>query len=213
MTNPWLEISESDYLRHMGHSAVDQLAPLNRLFGDAMRTVQPRRLLMLGATTGNGLEHIDATITRQVTVVDINPQYLARLRERFPNPVFELDVRCADLEDVTFEPAAYDLVHAALVLEYVDWRALLPRVATALAPHAVCSAVLQLPSSSVAAVTPTGVASIQSLAPLFQFVDADSFIAAAATGGLRLDARRTEVLTTGKMFEVLYLAKSSVESS
>ena len=46
------------------------------------------------------------------------------------------------------EPAAFDLVHAGLVLEYVDWSLLLPRVAATLKPGGILSVVLQLPSAS-----------------------------------------------------------------
>src|SRR6476646_10390128 len=73
---------------------------------------------------------------------------LSRLGERFPNPDFELDIRCADLADVVLEPGEFDLVHAGLVLEYVEWPLLLPRVAASLTSGGVLSVVLQLPSAA-----------------------------------------------------------------
>jgi len=101
-------------------------------------------VLVLGCSTGNGLERVDPKVTSRVAVVDLNPAYLRRLGERFPDPGFELDIRCADLADVVLEREAFDLVHAGLVLEYVDWRLLLPRVATTLKSRAVLNVVLQL---------------------------------------------------------------------
>jgi trans-aconitate methyltransferase len=107
-------------------------------------------------------------VTRRVTVVDLNPAYLRRLVERFPDPGFELDARCADLADSGFEADAFDLVHAALVLEYVDWPALLPRLAMTLRPRGVLSVVLQIPSTANPAVTPTEFTSLRSLESLFR---------------------------------------------
>ena len=118
MNNPWLDISEADYVGHMSSPAVGQRPVLGRLLGDALETVRPNTLLVLGCSTGNGLEHVNPTVTSRVVVVDVNPEYLRRLRERFPNPMFDLDVRCGDLNDVELEREAYDMVHAALLFEY-----------------------------------------------------------------------------------------------
>ena len=60
--------------------------------------------------------------------------------------MFDLDVRCGDVNDIELEREAYDMVHAALLFEYLEWRVLLPRVAMALRPGALLSVILQLPS-------------------------------------------------------------------
>lgn len=129
MTNPWLDIPEVDYVGHMSSPTVNQRPVLSRLLGDALESIRPRTVLVLGCSTGNGLEHVNPKVTSRVTVVDLNPAYLLRLGERFPNPGFELDIRCADPTEVVLEREAFDLVHAGLVLEYVEWPLLLPRVA------------------------------------------------------------------------------------
>ena len=59
---------------------------------------------------------------------DVNPKYLLRLRERFPNPTFKLDVRHGDVIDIVLGREAYNLVHAGLIFEYVEWPVLLPRM-------------------------------------------------------------------------------------
>lgn len=120
-------------------------------------------VLILGCSTGNGLEHVDATVTRRVTGVDINPEYLQRLAERFPDPGFALELRCTDVADDTFEAEGFDLVHAALILEYVEWPSLLPRLAETLRPGGTFSVVLQRPSESSPVVTPTEFTSLRSL--------------------------------------------------
>jgi SAM-dependent methyltransferase len=210
MSNPWLDIPEADYIGHMSSPTVNQRPVLNRLLGDALATVRPRIVLVLGGSTGNGLEHIGPDVTSRVTVVDINPAYLRRLGERFPNPGFELDVRCADLAGGVLDREAFDLVHAGLVLEYVEWRTLLPRVAAALRLDGVLSVVLQLPSTSSPAVTPTAFTSLRSLESLFRVVEPDALVAAARGGGLTLRHRRTEPLAAGKAFEVLRFVKEAV---
>ncbi len=210
MNNPWLDIPEADYVGHMSSPTVNQRPVLGRLLGDALDVVRPQTLLVLGCSTGNGLEHVNPAVTSRVTVVDLNPAYLRRLRERFPNPGFALDVRCADLADVVLEREAFDLVHAGLVLEYVEWPGLLPRMAATLKSGGVLSVVLQLPSPSSPAVTPTTFTSLRSLESLFRFVEPTAFVEAARGEGLTLGNRRTEPLAAGKAFEVLRFVRAAV---
>lgn len=207
--NPWLDIPLDDYVGHMSSPAVNQRPVLNRLLRDALQSLRPRAVLVLGGSSGNGLEHVDRAVTSRVAVVDINPDYLRRLAERFSDPGYRLETQCSDLADTTFEPEAYNLAHAGLVFEYVAWRTLLPRVATALRPGGTLTVVLQQPSASSPAVTPTEFASLGTLESIFHFVEPDALIEAARHAGLALSARRTEPLEAGKAFEVLRFLKSS----
>jgi SAM-dependent methyltransferase len=202
--NPWLDIPAEDYIAHMSSPAVNQRPVLSRLLGEALERAQPRRVLLLGGATGNGLEHVDAHVTRQVVVLDVNPAYLRGLTGRFPDPPFDLVVHCADLDSWDSGSDRFDLIHAGLVLEYVDWRSVFSRAARALTPHGLFSIVLQLPSASTPAVTPTGFASLRRLEPLFHFVEPDALADVAGAEGLRVDRRRTEPLPGGKSFEVLW---------
>lgn len=203
MTNPWLGIPLSDYLGHMGSPVVDQEPVLNRLLGEAVARSRPAAVLVLGCSTGNGLEHVDPAVTRRVVVVDVNAVFLRVLVERFPHPAFALEVLCADAATAVFEPNAFDLVHAALLFEYVDWPSLVPRLAGTLRPGGTLSVVVQLPSASTPAVTPTGFTSLLALESIFRFVDADLLVGTAAGVGLTLEQRRTEPLKSAKAFEVL----------
>ena len=107
------------------------------------------------------------------------------------------------------ETHAYDLIHAGLIFEYLDWAALLPRIARALKPSGVLSVVLQTPSASSPAVTETTFTSLRSLASAFRFVDAEALVTAARVGGLALDTRRIEPLPAGKSFDVLRFTKNA----
>jgi len=210
MSNPWLTIPADEYVGHMSSPEVGQYQVLNRLLRDVLGRVRPRRVLVLGCAMGNGFEHVDPGVTSRVVGVDINPAYLKRLVARFPHPAFTLDVRCSDLAAYTFEPGAFDLVHAALVFEYVEWSLLLPRVVGTLLPRGVLSVVLQLPSQATPAVTPTGFTSLRSLESIFRFVEPDDLVADATALGLHLESRRTERLESGKAFEVLRLTRGGI---
>jgi SAM-dependent methyltransferase len=210
MNNPWLDIPEADYVGHMSSPAVGQRPVLSRLLGETLQSVRPHALLVLGCSTGNGLEHVNPAVTSRVVVVDVNPTYLRRLRERFPNPSFDLDVRSGDVIDIELEREAYDLVHAGLLFEYVEWPVLLPRVAGALRTGGVLSVILQAPSASSPAVTPTTFTSLRKLESLFRFVEPTALVDAARDQGLNLNARHTEGLPAGKSFEVFRFAKDAV---
>jgi len=195
MSNPWLDIPEADYVGHMSSSpAVGQRPVLGRLLGEALETVQPDVVLVLGCSTGNGLEHVNPAVTSRVVVVDVNPKYLLHLRERFPNPAFKLDVRPRDVTDIELEREAYDLVHAGPIFEYIAWPVLLPRVAMALRPGGDTDNLHQLAT----------------LASLFRFVEPTALVDAARGEGLNVNARRTEALPAGKSFEVLRFMKHAV---
>ena len=191
----------------MSSPDVDQYGVLNRLLRDALAAVRPRTLLVLGCAAGNGLEHVDSGVTSRVVAVDINRRYLEKLAGRFPDPGFDLQVQCADLENCQWPPAMFDLVHAALVFEYVDWPTVLSPVASALRPAGVLSVVLQRPSPGKPAVTPTSFASLRSLEFDLRFVDPDALAARAASHGLSPESQRTQLLPSGKAFEVLRFRK------
>ena len=210
MANPWLDIPSSDYVDHMRSPGVGQHQVLNRLLRDALRTTHPRNVLVLGCSTGNGLEHVDSSVTSRVLGIDVNPAYLERLVEWFPHPAFKLDVQCADLATAAFEPEAFDLVHAALVFEYLEWSPLLRRLVATLRSEGVLSVVLQLPSPTSPAVTPTEFTSLRSLERVFRFVPPEAFVAQAAGVGLNLESRRTQPLESGKGFEVLRFRRNAL---
>jgi len=209
MTNPWLGIPADDYVAHMSDPTVNQRPVLNRLMREALEDVRPRNLLVLGCSTGNGLEHVDPAVTRRVAVVDINAVYLRQLADRFPNSGFALQIQCSDLNETVLETNAFDLIHAALVFEYVEWRQLVPRLAAALTTRGVLNVVLQLPSATNPAVTPTTFTSLLLLEPLFRFVNPDDLANTARASGLTLDLRRTVPLAGGKSFELLRLIRRS----
>jgi protein-L-isoaspartate O-methyltransferase len=203
MRNPWLDISEADYVGHMSSPAVDQRRVLNALFREVLQNHHPKAVLVLGCSTGNGFEHVDPDVTERVAALEINATFVRRVAEQFSKSGFELDVRCADVASASLEPDAFDLIHAALIFEYVDWTEILPRLVASLRSGGALSVVLQRPSSAAPAVTPTGFTSLLALHSIFRFVDPDVLVEQAQQLGMTLITRRTVPLAAAKAFEAL----------
>jgi hypothetical protein len=138
-------VSASEYEAYMGPGALDELAPLSTIFAKVYAARRPRRLAVLGVATGNGLEHVDLHLTGRIVGLDLNLSYLAVARQRLRRLGAALELHCSDVERTQLDAGRFDLVHAALLLEYVDVRVLMPRVASWLAPEGAFTVVLQLP--------------------------------------------------------------------
>jgi SAM-dependent methyltransferase len=143
--NPWAVVTAADYERHMGPEGADELATLSALFQEAYLSAQPDRVLVLGCATGNGLEHVNPAITQRVTCVDVNLQYLGVARQRFMHLGAKLELFCSEAERFRAPPVSFDLVHAALIFEYLHPEPLVRRISGWMAPAGSCSVVLRLP--------------------------------------------------------------------
>jgi SAM-dependent methyltransferase len=143
--NPWTVVPAADYERHMGPEGVDQLAPLSAIFQEVYLAAQPDRALLLGCSTGNGLEHVNPAITKRIVGVDVNLQYLGVARQRFFHLGPRLELFCSEAEKFRAAPGSFDLIHAALLFEYVHPEVLVRKMAEWLGPEGTCSVVLQLP--------------------------------------------------------------------
>jgi SAM-dependent methyltransferase len=204
--NPWLDIPAADYVGHMSSPEVDQLSVLSRLLREALERFQPRDLLLLGCSTGNGLHQVDPTVTHQVTGVDINPEYLELVVAQFPNPGFELTLDCADVMTYIFKADAFDLVHCALLFEYLEWPRFMCELARTSRISGGLTVALHRPSD-LPAVTRTKYLSLHRLEGLFQFVEPRALVAQARTCGFALQSQRIEPLNSGKALEVLHFRK------
>jgi hypothetical protein len=197
--NPWLRLPLEDYEGHMGSAPVNQLAPLADLFGDALARLRPRSVAVLGVAGGNGLEHVDSTLTTRVVGIDVNPAYLAATKDRFPD-LRGLELHCADLEHELLDLEPVSLVHAALVFEHAGIERCLDNAVSLVADSGHLSVVLQLPSEGQAAVTPSPYASMATLADDFALVDPHQLRRVLAQRRLRLTHQARLTLATGKAF-------------
>ena len=91
-----------------------------------------------------GSNHVDPAVTRQVVGVDVNLQYLGIARQRFFQLGPRLELYNADVLAFRAAKGPFDLVHAALLLEYVEPGALVGRFREWLGPKGTCSVVLEL---------------------------------------------------------------------
>ncbi len=197
--NPWLGLPLDDYEGHMGSPGVNQLGPLADLLGEALARLRPRSLAVLGVAGGNGLEHVDSTLTTRVLGIDLNPQYLDVTRQRFPD-LRGLELHCVDLEEPMPDLEAVALVHAALVFEHAGMGRCLENAVSLVAPGGHLSVVLQLPINGHDAVTASPYPSMSTLAGGFTFVDPHQLRRVLAQQGLRLTYQSRLALPSGKAF-------------
>jgi SAM-dependent methyltransferase len=194
--DPWFKIPAADYEAHM--SEVGQTAVLRELFARVYADVRPARLAILGCTTGRDFDQVDAYATELAVGVDLNPEYLEAARARLAAFGDRLRLVCADVTRAVLPGAPFDLVHAALLLEYVDPGVLLQRAHEWLAPTGTLSVVTQEPAVGLAAVSDTAHASLRALAARMTLRTAGEVELLADQAGFTLKSRRTMRLASGK---------------
>jgi SAM-dependent methyltransferase len=194
--NPWLHVAAADYEGHMAE--VGQSAPLRSWFGRLYRALRPRRLAIVGCTTGGDLEEVDPAVTETIVGIDINPAFLEIARRRWAS--LQPRLIQADALQVELPEAGFDLVHAALVLEYVEPAALFPRLFQWLDERGTCSVVTQEPHPGEPAVSASGFAGLQRLRPAMSLRPAGEVGALAASAGFRRCSLEALDLPGGKRF-------------
>lgn len=142
----------ADYEAHM--AAIGQAEANAGHVADFLKRCQPHagaRVLVAGAGTGQMFDSIAPALFEGLRAVfaDINPEFLACLRARFPGAVCVAD----DLERSALS-GEFHAAGAVLVLEHIDWRKGLDTLA-ALAPRWLFLVVQQNPVEMTMAVTPT----------------------------------------------------------
>ena len=203
--NPWLRIPAADYEGHM--ESVGQSAALRRLFSSVYSSTKPRRLAVLGCTTGADFNGIDSTVTHVAVGVDINARYLEVAENRLAAIGRRVHLVCGDVLEVELPEAPFDLVHAALLFEYVDPAALFRRVHRWLAPSGCFSTVIQEQVPGIAAVSSTRYDSLQMLSNTMSLRSAHDVVSVGSREGFVCESRRALELPGGKILvEMLFKA-------
>lgn len=202
MTNPWLELPLAEYEAHMALPEVAQAVLLASVFGELLEAYAPRSVAILGCAGGNGFERVSPEVTTRIVGVDINPAYISVCGSRFAGRLPGLELYVGDLEkgDLAFAPA--DLVYAALVFEHVSAGAALQHIRPMLAPGGTLATVLQLPSPTIATVTPSPFARVQELAEVMHLVSPEVLQSLAGHQGLEQTGSRRVRSEAGKDFQV-----------
>jgi len=195
--NSWLSIPLADYEGHM--ESVGQTGALRRLFSDVYAAVRPVRLAVLGCTAGADFDEVDPAITQLALGVDINARYVAAAEHRTTRLGLNVQFICGDVLRVNLSQAPFDLIHAALLVEYVDTATLFRRVRYWLCKNGVLSIVSQEPLSGLEAVSPTKYKSLQVLAGQMCLQPADEIERIGAQEGFALKSRRSLEVLKGKI--------------
>lgn len=198
--NPWLEIPLEDYEAHMSLPSIAQAQYLADSIGERTAQLRPKSVAIVGCSGGNGFDQIAPEVVQQVVGIDINPQYIAETRRRFHGRFNRLELLCGNFMDDTcsFEPV--DLVFAALVFEYVDWRLGLSSIRRFITSGGYLSTVLQLPSEKVSAVSPSPFASLNKLNSILSLVPPDEFERHAEVLGFQVRQSKRSRLSSGREF-------------
>jgi SAM-dependent methyltransferase len=200
LQNPWLSIPASDYEAHMNSPAVEQLSLLSREFGLALSDADASNVAIFGCATGNGFEHIDPSLTRRLTAVDVNPEYCSLVEKRFGDRIPGLEVLCGDIHLLPLDKGAYSFIHAGLLLEYVAVEMIIGKAAGSLIDGGHFHTVLQLPDKNHSRVTRTSYVSLKKLSGFMHLTDPGKIDTIAANCGLHKIWCETKRSTTGKSF-------------
>lgn len=168
MNNPWLEISHSDYENHM--TEVGQMQVLNNLTKYSLEKYQPINFALLGCSTGNGLEHINAEITQNVYAIDINSEYLKETKNEFDSKISNLVTINADIQHNELPIKHIDLFFVGLVLEYVNPEVALRKIIKTLHENGILMIVIQK-TKKTSFVSKTKFKSLEKLATISNEVD------------------------------------------
>lgn len=152
----WTEIvTAEDYEEHM--ASIGQAQAAAELTHHLIRSASLRpgsRITIAGAGTGQMFDFLAPTVfgPHRLTCADINPGFLAQLRERLARHGLEAEILEDDIEQTALIPGP-DLLLATLLLEHIAWPSGVEALAR-LRPR-VCGIVLQEnPPNMTTAVTP-----------------------------------------------------------
>jgi SAM-dependent methyltransferase len=194
--NPWLDIPAAEYEAHM--RAVGQAEVLREMFARVVAETRPTRVAVLGCTTGADLALLDANATELAVGVDINPSYIEIAAHRLRRLGERLRLVTGNVATAELPSGPYDLVHGALLLEYVDPDVLFARARGWLGPAGTLSLVTQEPAPDLRSVSETEYESLRALSGRMTLRAAAEVAALAAGAGFALAARRTVKLPSGK---------------
>ena len=202
MPNPWLNIPASDYESHMGLPEVRQLEFLSEVFKNSIEIYDSSEIAYLGAATGNGLEFISNEVTKRVTAIDINSEYLDILAKRYQDKINGLKVIEADLIDYESQNEAYTLIFAGLLFEYLSPNDLLHKIRFWLKKSGVLVVVLQLDDKNHNKISVTPYTSLNQLSSIMNLVSITQFQSLAQQNGLFEFECNRVILDSGKEFYI-----------
>jgi hypothetical protein len=215
----WTEIvTADDYEEHMASIGQAQAAAeLTARLIELAWLPAGSSITIAGAGTGQIFDLLDPALFRpyRLTCTDLNPAFLARLRERLARHGLNAGIVQDDIERTALEPGT-GLLLATLLLEHIDWRRGV-EVFAGLQPGA-CGIVLQEnPVDMTAAVTP-GRRLLPSIAKAVEIgrpalVPRQDLVLAMAAQGYRCRENAVREVADGKRLAGLLFRKVDVACS
>jgi len=153
----------------------------------------------MGIAGGNGLEHIDKNITKNVIGIDINREYLDVCFERYNNRIDSLQLLKLDITKDTKPICCADFIWAALVLEYAGIDKCLEFSNNNIARGGHFIVTIQS-NNNLQSVSPTGVESVKKAGIIFRAVDPKVMLVKAKELGYTLVDEEVNQLPNGKTF-------------
>jgi len=196
-TNPWLSIPLEDYERHMSHYQVGQSILLNSLTKKYLDETKPESVVFLGIAGGNGLEHIDNSVTKSVIGIDINQDYLNTALTRYKHTIPSLQLVNLDIVKNSGSFFEVDFIWAALILEYtgIDKVLVFCKNNIRKGGHLIVS--IQS-NNNKQSVSPTGIESVKKAGEIFSVVNPEELLNKATDAGYKLIGKEENVLPNGK---------------
>ncbi len=200
MSTPWLDIPLEDYEGHMSLPAIGQAQMIAEQLDRALARWGPRSVAIIGCAGCNGLDKIAGRSIERVVAVDVNPHYIERTRARHAHRLPNLEAVCADVqsESLTYDPV--DLTYAALLFEYVDVGSTLKTLRRNSRTGAILTTILQLPHSTIGAVSASPYKSLGRLASVMTLLAPEALCQAAANAGFTFADSSNIELPSGKRF-------------
>lgn len=202
-TNPWHKIPLEDYERHMSHPMVGQAMLLSTLTKKYLDEIKPGTVVFLGISGGNGLEHIDNSITKMVYGIDINPNYLKTAFARYEQTITSLQLLKLDIVKRPETICQADCIWAALVLEYTGIDQVLEFSANNLRKEGHLVVSIQS-NNKGQTVSNTGIESIKQAGEIFSVVDPEILLQKAEAKGYILIEKEENILPNGKSIKTFH---------
>ncbi|HEY9341300.1 MAG TPA: class I SAM-dependent methyltransferase [Hanamia sp.] len=198
-SNPWTEIPLADYERHMLDTSVGQLSLLNTLTKKYLAKIKPATCLFMGIAGGNGLEHINRNVSKNVIGIDINQEYLDVSFKRYNDKIDSLKLLKLDITKNTNQVCSADFIWAALVLEYAGIDKCLEFSKNNILPGGHFIVTIQS-NNNLQSVSQTGVESIKKAGVIFKTIEPEIMLVKAKEIGYTIICDEENQLPNGKTF-------------
>lgn len=199
MNNPWLDVDLTDYVNHMSSPEIGQYQMINDSFKTILGKLEPARIFVPGCTIGNGFEYINWDKVKKVTALDVNPDFLKVLREKFHGRQ-KLEIIEGDFGAFSTQDRRYDLIFSALFFEYVDVKQTLIKFHQMMDITSVLFSIVQLPGEGQSKVSQSKFKSLEKLGPYISLSTAGEFTEELSSAGFRIKSSSTQTLANGKSF-------------